>query len=67
MVVEAAAAVLVIMVEIVDMEVEEEEDKVMATRAAEVMVAAAETAVVDIMTITTMAMETLEVVSSCQS
>lgn len=62
--VEVAAAVLVTMVEIVDMEVVVEEDKVMATRA-EVMVA--ETAVVDIMTITTMAMETLEVVSTCQS
>lgn len=62
-VVEVAAAVLVTMVEIVDMEVVEE-DKVMATRV-EVMVA--ETAVVDITTITTMAMETLEVVSTCQS
>ncbi|XDV46342.1 hypothetical protein PO909_014250 [Leuciscus waleckii] len=61
MVVEVAAAVLVTMVEIVDMEVVVE-DKVMATRA-EVMVVAAETAVVDIMTITTMAMETLEVVT----
>lgn len=62
-------AALETMVETVDMEevVAAEEDMVMATRAVVMVVAAAATAVVAIMTITTMAMETLEVVSKCQS
>ncbi len=66
---------LVTMVETVDMEAAVEEEIVMATRvvvvvmvevATAVMVAAA-TAAVATMTITTTAMETLEVVSRCQS
>ncbi len=65
---------LVTMVETVDMEAAVEEEIVMATRVVVVMVevatavmVAAATAEVATMTITTTAMETLEVVSRCQS